>query len=146
MKRFIAMMMVVGLLAGCSGMQIGGGDQTQQAIGYVAGKGVGYAVYKYAPKSGPALATAWKDMMTRNATVDPIPGSEIMVFYNQSALILSGEVKDPYGLLSDMAALMAIYGGQFSPDGNMTMIKDVPKAVATLFEMGYRSGKLLAER
>lgn len=143
-KLAVVLIMVVSLAA-CAGLQLTN-DANSQAMGYIAGKGMGLAINKLAPKSAPQLETAWKDMLSVYAPADAIPGAEMVKFYNKCALILVGEVNDPYGLLGDLSALGTIYGAQYAPDGSMTAMSDVPRNVADYFALGYSSGKQLALR
>ena len=147
MKKLLTVLLMsfflYGTLVGCAGFQIGD-NPNSQALGYVSGKGMGLAINKLAPKSAPTLEANWKSMMDRNAALDPIPGSEIILYFNQSVLVLVDEVKDPYGLLGDLAALLTIYGAEFATDGQMLSVGDIPKSVANYFQLGYSSGKQLA--
>jgi hypothetical protein len=139
MKRLIAVLMLFGLMAGCSGIPITD-DVNNQAIAYAAGKGIGFAINKYAPKADPKLSEAWAHMMTSNAGTDPVPAAAIMGFYQESILLLSAEVKDPYGLISDLTFFLSLYGGAVV-NGQLTLAKDVPLIVMKAFELGYKSGK-----
>lgn len=139
MKRFFAVLMLFGLLAGCSGLPITD-DVNNQAIGYAAGKGIGFAINKFAPKADQKLSEAWVNMMTANAGRDHVPAAAIMGFYQESILLLSAEVKDPYGLISDLTFFLSLYGGTVI-NGQLTLAKDVPLAVMKAFELGYKSGK-----
>jgi hypothetical protein len=133
----VLMLMVA--LTGCAGWTVTG-DANTQAISYGAGKGIGAAVNKYAPKADEPLSLAWSDMMTANAGADPIPADRIMAFWQQSVVLLGQQTKDPYGLISDLTMVISIYGGSVT-DGKLVLAQPIPLAVAKAFELGYRSGK-----
>jgi hypothetical protein len=116
-------------------------DANTQALGYASGKAVGAAVNKFAPKADAKLSLAWSDMMTQNAGGDHIPAEKIMAFWQQSVVLLGQESKDPYGLISDLTALISIYGGMIDAEGKLILSKPIPLAVARMFELGYKSGK-----
>ena len=139
MKKLISILMVVGFLASCAGVPVTD-DVNNQAIAYAAGKGIGIAINKYAPKADAKLSEAWTNMMTTNAGKDPVPAAAIMAFYQESILLLSSQVKDPYGLISDLTFFLTLYGGKVV-DGQLTLAKDVPLVVMKAFELGYKSGK-----
>jgi hypothetical protein len=143
MKKLFALVLVSLFFTGCAVWQnwTVPGDPNAQAIGYAAGKAVGMAVNKFAPKADATLSLAWSDMMNSNAGDNPIPAEKIMAFWQQSVVLLGQHSKDPYGLLSDLTMIISIYGGVIDADGKLVLAKPIPLAVARAFEFGYRSGK-----
>lgn len=139
MKRIIAMLTVLGLLAGCAGYKITD-DSNAQAVAYAAGKGIAVAVNKYASKADRPLSDAWVNLMTTNAGKDPVPAAAIMTFYQEAILLLTAQSKDPYGLISDLTFLLSLYGGQVV-DGKLILAQDIPLRVMKAFELGYKSGR-----
>lgn len=146
MKRQLVVLAIIALLlSGCAGWQVGE-DVNTQAIAYASGKGVGLLVNQYAKRADAPLSTAWKNMILANAGADPIPAEKIVSFYQEAVMLLSAESKDPYGLISDLTMLLAIYGGSIGVDGKLVLAKPIPLRVAKAFELGYKSGKSAAEQ
>lgn len=140
----LTVFIMVAFLSGCAGWQVTDSANSQM-ISYGAGKGVGAAVNKYAPKADKPLGEAWSNMMVGNAGDDPIPAERVMAFYSEAIVLLGAESKDPYGLISDLAMVLSIYGGsiQYDETGGMKLIlsQPIPLKVAKAFELGYKSGK-----
>lgn len=132
------------MLSGCAGWNVPD-DANTQAIAYGAGKSVGFLVNQYAKKADAPLSTAWVNMITANAGVDPIPVEKIVAFYQEAILLLAAESKDPYGLISDLTMLLSIYGGVLTGEGQLVLAQPIPLKVALAFEYGYKSGKSAAE-
>lgn len=147
MKKIAFLMMAVFVLSGCAAWQTWTipNDPNTQAIAYGAGKGVGVAVMRYAPKADAPLSTAWVEMMASNAGGDPIPAEKIQAFWQQAVMLLAQQTNDPYGLISDLTMLISIYGGFVDENGKLVLGKPVPLAVARAFELGYQSGKSAAK-
>lgn len=144
MKKIIAVFFVIVFMSGCAGFQVTDSANSQM-IAYGAGKGVGAAINKYVPKADKPLSEAWGSMMVANAGADPIPAERILAFYQEAVTLLAAQSKDPYGLISDLTAILSIYGGSIEYDetGGMKLVlsKPIPLAVAKFFELGYKSGK-----
>lgn len=146
MKRLIALlaiMAIVALVAGCSGMQITG-DTNNQAMAYLAGKGMSIGIYKVQPKAAPPVEQAWMDMMGRCYNMTEIPAAEMQGFFNEVLLKQIPTLKDdPYGLSGDLAFFATLYGAQFT-GGTMTAVKPIPMIVAKAFQAGYEGGRSVA--
>jgi hypothetical protein len=143
MKRIIVLLAMVGMLSGCSGMQITG-DTNNQAMAYITGKGMSIGIYKVYPKAAPPVEQAWMDMMGRCSTMTDLPASEMQGFFNEVLLKNIPTLKDdPYGLSGDLAFFATLYGAQFT-GGTMTTIKPVPMIVAKAFQAGYEGGRSVA--
>jgi hypothetical protein len=144
MKMMIALTAMVALVAGCSGMQITG-DTNNQAMAYVAGKGMAIGIYRVAPKSAPPIEQAWMDMMGRSYGLAEIPAAEMQGFFNEVLLKQIPTLKnDPYGLSGDLAFFATLYGAQFSANGTMVAVKPIPMIVAKAFQIGYEGGRSVA--
>lgn len=144
-KNFVVLAIVALMLSGCAGWTITD-DANTQAIAYASGKGVGLLVNQYTKKADAPLSTAWVNMITSNAGADPIPAEKIVAFYQEAIMLLANESKDPYGLISDLTMLLAIYGGSIGTDGKLVLAQPIPLKVAKAFELGYKSGKSAAEQ
>jgi hypothetical protein len=143
MKRIIIMLAMVALVAGCSGMQITG-DTNNQAMAYLAGKGMAIGIYKVQPKAAPVIEQAWMDMMGRSYGLAEIPAAEMQGFFNDVLLKQIPTLKnDPYGLSGDLAFFATLYGAQFT-GGTMTAVKPIPMIVAKAFQAGYEGGRSVA--
>lgn len=143
MKRTIIAVLALALLTGCSGMQITG-DTNNQAMAYIAGKGMAIGIYKVYPKSAPVIEQEWMDMMGRSYGLDELPAAEMQGFFNNVLLKNIPTLKnDPYGLSGDLAFFATLYGAQFT-GGNMTAIKPIPMIVAKAFQAGYEGGRSVA--
>ena len=143
MKRTLIAVLAMALLTGCSGMQITG-DTNNQAMAYVAGKGMAIAIYKVYPKAAPPVEQAWMDMMGRSYGMDAIPAAEIQAFFNGVLIKEIPTLKnDPYGLSGDLAFFATLYGAQFA-GGTMTTVKPIPMIVAQAFQIGYEGGRSVA--
>ena len=143
MKPIIALLAIVALVAGCSGMQITD-DTNNQAMAYLAGKGMAIGIYKVQPKAAPPIEQAWMDMMGRSYGLAEIPAAEIQAFFNG---VLIKEIptlqNDPYGLSGDLAFFATLYGAQFT-GGTMTTVQPIPMIVAKAFQAGYEGGRSIA--
>lgn len=143
MKRLMALFIMVALVAGCSSMQISG-DANNQAMAYLAGKGMAIGVYKVQPKAAPTIEQSWMDMMGRCYNMAEIPAAEMQGFFNDVLLKNIPTLKDdPYGLSGDLAFFATLYGAQFS-GGTMTAVKPIPMIVAKAFQAGYEGGRSIA--
>ena len=143
MKRTIIMLAVAALLTGCAGMSITG-DTNNQAMAYVAGKGMAIAIYKVYPKAAPPVEQAWMDMMGRSYGLAEIPAAEIQAFFNGVLIKEIPTLKnDPYGLSGDLAFFATLYGAQFA-GGTMTTVQPIPMIVAKAFQVGYEGGRSVA--
>ena len=143
MKRTLIALLAMALLTGCSGMQITG-DTNNQAMAYVAGKGMAIAIYKVYPKAAPPVEQAWMDMMGRSYGLAEIPAAEIQAFFNGVLIKEIPTLKnDPYGLSGDLAFFATLYGAQFA-GGTMTTVKPIPMIVAQAFQIGYEGGRSVA--
>jgi hypothetical protein len=144
MKKIITLLAIAALLTGCSGMQITG-DTNNQAMAYIAGKGMAIGVYKVAPKAAPPVEQAWMDMMGRNYGLAELPAAEMQGFFNTVLLKNIPTLKDdPYGISGDLAFFATLYGAQFDPLGNMTALKPIPMITAKAFQAGYEGGRSIA--
>ena len=144
MKRIIALLAIAAIVTGCSGMQLTG-DTNNQAMAYLAGKGMGIGVYKVAPKAAPPVEQAWMDMMGRSYGKAEIPAAEMQLFFNDVLLKNIPTLKnDPYGLSGDLAFFATLYGAQIDPLGGMTSIKPIPMITAKAFQAGYEGGRSVA--
>jgi hypothetical protein len=143
MKKAIILLAMVALVAGCSGMQVTG-DTNNQAMAYLAGKGMAIGVYKVQPKAAPVIEQAWMDMMGRSYGMAEIPAAELQLFFNGVLLKNIPTLKnDPYGLAGDLAFFATLYGAQFT-DGQMTALKPIPMIVVRAFQAGYEGGRSVA--
>ena len=144
MKKVIILLAMVALVAGCSGMQIGS-DTNNQAMAYLAGKGMAIGIYKVQPKAAPVIEQAWMDMMGRSYGLAEIPAAEMQGFFNDVLLKQIPTLKnDPYGLSGDLAFFATLYGAQIDPLGGMTAIKPIPMITAKAFQAGYEGGRSVA--
>jgi hypothetical protein len=144
MKKLIAVLMVVGLLAGCSGIQLSG-STNNQAMAYLAGKGTAIGVYKVQPKSAPVIEQAWMDMMGRCYGMTEIPAAEMTGFFNDVLLKQIPQLKDDkYGLSGDLAFFLQLYGAEFADSGAIVKLNPVPMVVAKAFQAGYEGGRSVA--
>jgi hypothetical protein len=142
LKCGLAMVLLLAL-SGCSGMQLTG-DTNNQAMAYLAGKGMAIGIYKVQPKAAPPVEQAWMDMMGRSYGLAEIPAAEMQLFFNAVLLKNIPTMKnDPYGLSGDLAFFLTLYGAQFT-DGNMTAVKPIPMIVAKAFQAGYEGGRSVA--
>jgi hypothetical protein len=144
MKRLFLILAVLVFSTGCAGWQSWEipDNVNAQAVAYGAGKGVGYAVNKFAPKADAPLGAAWKNMIQSNAGAEVIPAEKVQAFYQEAVALLAQESKDPYGLISDLTFFLSIYGGFIDKEtGKLVLAKPIPLIVAKAFELGYRSGK-----
>ena len=130
------------MLTGCANFQIKD-DANSMATAYLAGKGMGLTINKLAPRIDADLSNEWRAMMASN-TGAIVPGTAIVQFYNRTALLMTGNVDDPYGLLADLSVLLTLYGAQYAPDKKLVFVQDAPRAVLEYFELGYSGGKRLA--
>ena len=144
MKRIVILLAMVALVAGCSGMQITG-DTNNQAMAYLAGKGMAIGIYKVQPKAAPPIEQAWMDMMGRSYGLAEIPAAEMQGFFNNVLLKQIPTLKnDPYGLSGDLAFFATLYGAQFNPAGGMVAVQPIPMIVAKAFQAGYEGGRSVA--
>lgn len=144
MIRTITILAMAALFAGCSGMQITG-DTNNQAMAYLAGKGMAIGIYKVAPKSAPPVEQAWMDMLGRSFGLAEIPAVEMQGFFNEVLLKQIPTLKDdPYGLSGDLAFFATLYGAQFNPAGGMVAVQPIPMIVAKAFQAGYEGGRSVA--
>lgn len=145
MKRLMVLLAIAVIVTGCSGMQITG-DTNNQAMAYIAGKGMALGVYKVAPKAAPAIEQSWMDMMGRSYGLAEIPAVEMQSFFNDVLLKNIPTLKnDPYGLSGDLAFFATLYGAQFNPlGGTMTTVKPIPMITAKAFQAGYEGGRSIA--
>jgi len=135
------------ILIGCAGLQLND-DAAGNSIGYFSGKGVGIAVNTGAPNSVDALEKNFDEFMARNAGNELVPPEETLALFNSSVGILTVEVADPYGLISDLTFLISQFGGQIVPVPGETPVLEgvqpIPLKVFKSFEFGYDSGKRVA--
>lgn len=143
MRKIIILLAMAALVAGCSGMQITG-DTNNQAMAYLAGKGMAIGVYKVQPKAAPVIEQAWMDMMGRSYGLAEIPAAEMQGFFNEVLLKnIPTLANDPYGLSGDLAFFATLYGAQFT-GGTMAAVKPIPMIVAEAFQAGYEGGRSVA--
>ena len=144
MKKIIMLLAIAALVTGCSSMQITG-DTNNQAMAYLAGKGMAIGIYKVYPKPAPSIEQAWMDMMGRSYGFAEIPAAEMQGFFNNVLLAQIPTLKDdPYGLSGDLRFFLQLYGAQFNPTGGMTALQPVPMVVAKAFQAGYEGGRSIA--
>jgi hypothetical protein len=141
--KIATLIVMVALVAGCSGMEITG-DTNNQAMAYLAGKGMAMGVYKVQPTAAPVIEQAWMDMMGRSYGLPEITAAELQGFFNEVLLKQIPTLKDdPYGLSGDLAFFATLYGAQFT-GGQMTALKPIPMIVAKAFQAGYEGGRSVA--
>ena len=149
MKRFIAVLLVVGLFMGCGMMELKD-DAIGNTTGYFAGKGMGYAVNEGAPNSVSALEAVYDGFMARTIELEMVPPAESMALYTSCITILGLEVDDTYGLISDLTFMLSQFGGKLIPvpggDPVISGLQPIPRAVYMSFEFGYDSGKRLSQQ
>jgi len=147
MKRISVLLLSLVLLASCAGLELKD-DAIGNSTAYFAGKGMGVAIYEGAPESMKALESNYDAFMLRNAANEMVSPDEVMGLFNDSIAILTLEVADPYGLISDLTFLISQFGGQLIPVANENPIlqglQPIPLAVFKSFEWGYDSGKRIA--
>ncbi len=144
MKKLLCALFCILILSGCSGFQVTG-DSNNQAMGYLAGKGMAIGIYKVAPKAAPPVEQAWMDMMGRCSTMTEIPAAEMQGFFNSVLLKEIPTLKnDPYGLSGDLAFFATLYGAQYNPAGEMVAVQPIPMVVARAFQVGYEGGRSVA--
>lgn len=144
-KLFTTILLVVGLLFGCSGLEIED-TPTHQAIAYGSGKAVGAAITKFAPEANDDLGKAWDNYVERGKGLDMMPADSTLMFFGEANMVVALHVGDDYGLLQDLNVLLMIFGAEFDADGEMVSIEPVPMSVLRFFEMGYDSGVMIVER
>ena len=144
-KKISIILLAVGLMASCSGLEIEE-NTTNQAIAYGSGKAMGAAITKLVPQVNENLAFAWDGLMARGEGLDIMPSEHILEFYAAVMGIMALETGDEYGLIQDLSVLLLIFGAEFDVDGEMTFIQPVPMSVLRFFEMGYDSGVMITER
>ena len=144
MKRLFALLIVAVLVSGCASMKLTG-DTNNQAMGYLAGKGMAIGIYKVYSKAAPPVEQAWMDMMGRCYGMTEVPAAEVQGFFNDVLLKEIPTLKnDPYGLSGDLAFFARLYGAQFTPTGEMTGLQPIPMVVAKAFQSGYEGGRSVA--
>lgn len=141
---FVAIVLLVGLLSGCAGLQLSN-DTATKATAYTAGRFMYYAIDQYANASIRALELSYNDFMAKTVGMDIVPAAEVIALYNEQVLILSREVDDPYGLIGDLNFFLTQCGGQFAVNENdqnvLTKINDVPRALFQAFQIGWINSK-----
>jgi len=137
------------IMVGCAGFQLKD-DAIGNSTGYFAGKGLGVAINQAAPGSVAELEKNFDAFMARNINAPDglVPPSETLDLFNSSVGILTLEVADPYGLISDLTFLISQFGGQLVEIPGETPvlqgIEPIPIQVFKSFEFGYDSGKRIA--
>ena len=147
-KLSIAIALIsLALIVGCVNKQVKIQDNAStNAIAYACGKGMGFSINKLRPDADTPLSESWVVMMEQNAGKEVIEPVYILNFFNSSLpLIFNAADNDPYGLLRDLAVLLAIFSAQFNNHGEMTAISSVPYQTMKIFELGYSSGKALSK-
>ena len=149
MKRIAVVLFTIMFLVSCAGFELKD-DAMGNSTGYFAGKGLGIAFYEGAPNSRAQLESNFDAFMARNAGVELVPPAETMELFNSSILILTLEVADPYGLISDLTFLLSQFGGELlvvpGADPILEGVQPIPMAVFNSFAMGWDSGVRIAQQ
>ena len=148
--RNIFLVLVLSLLVCCAGFQLND-DAIGNSTGYFAGKGLGVAFFEGVNgDTRAALEKNFDEFMQRNSGVDMVPPGETMALFESSILILTLEVADPYGLVSDLTFLLSQFGGQLIvvPGENPVLqgVQPIPIAVFRSFAQGWDSGVRIAKQ
>jgi len=150
MKKWILLIIAMVALTGCSGMTTDNGmpissDAISKAVSYAAGKGLGYGINRIAPDADEKLGESWNNFMDRNASIQMVSPEEIISLYSELSMVLSSHVNDPLGLLGDLSALLMIFNAEFTGEGKLINIDEVPIVYLRLFELGYIGGKRISD-
>jgi len=143
MRNLIILMCI--LVFGCSGLQISD-DSTHKVLAYAAGKSMAIGINKVRPEVDPELTSTWVEMMERNKENLVVESAEMVAFYNECLLIITGKEFDKYGLIGDLSMLLTIYGTELNDRNEMVMIQPVPVEILKVFEMGYANGRNVARK
>jgi len=145
MKRFLIIVSAIISLIGCSGLQITD-SSTHKLLSYAAGKAMAIGINEVRPEVDADLTNAWVSMMESNAGNENVNPLEMVSFYNNCLLIITGHDFDKYGLIGDLSMLLTVFGAEIGVDGKMTMINPVPLAILDTFAIGYANGRAVARR
>ena len=151
MKRslfLIPVILIAMLSMGINQCELSGDEGSHKAGAYLAGKAMVIGLYEVLPVKADSIDTDltrdWKAMMERNKNNKMVPAEELMLFYNDSMTTISLHADDPYGLIGDLGALLAAFGGEFSIDGEIIKLDPMPLPVLTFFGSGFRNGRRVA--
>ena len=144
MKRFFAVLAIISLI-GCSGFQITD-SSTHKLLAYASGKAMAIGINEVRPEVDAELTDTWVSMMESNAGNENVNPLEMVSFYNNCLLIITGQDFDKYGLIGDLSMLLTIFGAEIGTDGKMTIINPVPVSILETFAVGYANGRAVANR
>ena len=150
MKRILIALITLVFLTGCAGMELKD-DAVGNSIGYFSGKGVGVAINEgVSEDTVKSIEANYDAFMVRNAGNEMVSPEEVMALFNSSVGILTLEVADPHGLLSDLTFLISQFGGELVnvPGENPVLsgVQPIPYRIFQNFEFGYDSGKRIAQQ
>lgn len=146
MKRLLnhLIVLIIALVfIGCSGLQISD-SASDKTIAYVAGKGIGFSVNDLYPQLDAELSATWVEMMEAHKNNSVSSYDYFLDWYNSTIQVIALEFNDPYGIVSDIATLMALFGAEYNDQGELINIQEIPYETLLYFEMGYQSGRSLA--
>ena len=132
MKKFLALLVVLGMLIGCSGMQITNGDVAVQTAIKLAAYNLGYYVADKHPEYDPLIADAYT--LARTGTMTP----------EQMAAALANLKIQNAQLAGSLMIVLSSMGATMDPNGGIVGISGIPvaywDAAATGYTMGFEMG------
>ena len=127
MKKLFALLIVVGMLAGCSGMQVNQDVAIQTAI-QLAAYNLGYYVADKHPEYDPMIADAYT--IARTGTMTP----------EQMAKALANlKLQNPQ-LTGSLIIVLSSMGATVTPEGGIVGLSGIPAAYWDSAAQGYTMG------
>ena len=131
MKKIFALLVVVGLLAGCSGMQVSQDQAIQTAI-QLAAYNLGYYVADKHPEYDPMIADAYT--LTRTGTMTPA---------QMTAALAKLKLQNPQ-LTGSLMIVLTSMGATVTQEGGIVGLSGIPveywDAAAQGYTMGFAMG------
>lgn len=136
MKRLslFALVLLVGIsLAGCWGSNL---------ESYAMGRSMYYGI-EATVSSGTIdrLEDRFNQLLAETAGVVMVEPTQTMALYTDMAMIMSGDVKNPYGLMGDLTFLLSESGAEYGQDGGMLSVNPIPREMFVAFSMGWKNSK-----
>jgi hypothetical protein len=127
MKKFFAMLMIVGMLAGCSGLQVNQDVAIQTAI-QLAAYNLGYYVADKHPEYDPMIADAYT--LARTGTMTP---------QQMAAALANLKLQNPQ-LTGSLIIVLSSMGASITPEGGIVGLSGIPAAYWDAAAKGYTMG------
>ena len=109
---------------------------------YALGRGMYYTLEaNLKPETVGKLEDRYNQTLDEIASVTIVTPTQIMSLFNDMALIMTADIKNPYGLMGDLSEFFRGAGAEFAEDGSMIDVRPITAAQLRAFSRGWKNSK-----